>query len=128
MPDRAIIPLLPALALGFICGIVASTLLLEDTPTLLVGLAGAVVTALAAGSSIFGVPGDSGEKAIVAALRVACAVGLFVCVYLFMIGFLRDQNMVALIWLPLAGVFGLLISRLRVRDRGEVRSGTEEPA
>ncbi|HEX2086450.1 MAG TPA: hypothetical protein VHF89_12260 [Solirubrobacteraceae bacterium] len=124
MPDRAIIPLLPALALGFICGIISSTLLLEDGPTLFVGIAGAALTALAAASSIFGVRGDSSEKAIVAALRVACAIGLFTCVYLFMIGFLRDQNMVSLIWLPLAGVFGLLISRLRVRDRGEVREAS----
>jgi hypothetical protein len=120
MPDRAIIPLLPALALGFICGIVASTLLLEDTPTFLVGLAGATFTALAAASSVFGVPGDSGEKKIVAVLRVALAVGLFASVYLFMIGFLRDQSMISLIWIVFAAVFALMLARLRVRDRGEV--------
>ena len=125
MPDRAIIPLLPALALGFICGIVSSALLLGDGATLVVGLFGALVTALAGGSSIFGVPGDRNEKAIVAALRTATAVGLFTCVYLFMLGFLREGKVVsALIWLPLAIVFAILLTRLRVRDRGELqRSG-----
>ena len=120
MPDRAIIPLLPALALGFICGIVSSALLLEDGGTLAVGLVGAIGTAIFAGSSIFGVKGDQGEKAIVAALRIACAIGLYACIYLFMLGFLREGSLVAVIWLPLAIVFALLLTRLRIRDREEV--------
>ena len=130
MPDRAIIPLLPALALGFTCGIIASALLLGDTATLVVGLVGALVTALAAGSSIFGVPGDRDEKAIVAALRVATAVGLYACVFLFILGFLREGKVIsALIWLPLAIVFAILLTRLRVRDRGELQRGESgEPA
>ena len=127
MPDRALIPLLPALALGFICGIVASALLLGDGPTLMVGLAGALFTALAGASSVFGVRGDENEKKIVGALRTACAVGLFACVYLFMLGFLREGNVFsALIWLPLAAIFAILITRLRVRDRGELQRS--EPA
>ena len=129
MPDRAIIPLLPALALGFICGIVASALLLGDTGTLAVGVVGAIATAIFAGSSVFGVKGDQGEKAIVAALRTACAIGLYACVYLFMLGFLREGSLVAVVWIPLAIVFALLIGRLRVRDREEIRrGGSEEPA
>ena len=119
MPDRALIPLLPALALGFICGIVVSTLQLEDTPTLLVGLAGAVAVVVAGVSSVFGVRADSGEKTIVAALRAACAVGIFACVYLFMLGLLRDGSIVgALIWLPLALLLGIVMTRLVVRRRG----------
>jgi fatty acid desaturase len=124
MPDRAIIPLLPALSLGFICGIVSSALLLEDGASLAVGVVGAIATGVFAGSSIFGVKGDQGEKAIVAALRVACAVGLFACVYLFMLGFLREGSIVAIVWVPLAIVFGVLLARLRVRDRGEVREAS----
>jgi hypothetical protein len=127
MPDRAILPLLPALALGFICGIIASALLLGDTGTLAIGVVGAIATALAAASSIFGVPGDSGEKAIVAALRTACAIGLYACIYLFILGFLREGSAIAIVWVPFAIVFGVLIARLRVRDRGEVQRG-EEPA
>ena len=128
MPDRAIIPLLPALALGFICGMVASALLLEDGATLAVGIAGAVGTAFFATSSVFGVKGEAGEKAIVAALRVACALGLFACIYLFMLAFLREGSVMALVWVPLAAVFGLLLARMRVRNRDEVGKGNEEPA
>jgi uncharacterized membrane protein YecN with MAPEG domain len=120
MPDRAIIALLPALALGFICGIVVSTLQLEDGPTFLVGVVGAIAVVLAGASSVFGVRGDGGEKAMVAALRAACAVGVFVCIYLFMLGLLRDGNVLAaIIWLPLALLLGIVMSRITVRDRAE---------
>ena len=125
MPDRAILPLLPALALGFICGIVASALLLSDGATLVVGIAGAIATALAAGSSVFGVSGDRNEKVMVAVFRLGTAVGLYACIYLFILGFLREGKVVAaLIWLPLAIVFAVLLTRLRVRDRGEVQQAS----
>jgi hypothetical protein len=120
MPDRAIIPLLPALALGFICGIIASALLLSDVGTLVVGLVGAVGTAIAAGSSVFGVRAEGGEKAIVAGLRIALAIGLFASIYLFILGFLRNGKPAsALIWLVLAFAFALIITRLCVRERPE---------
>ena len=128
MPDRAIIPLLPALALGFICGIIASALLMGDGGTLAVGVAGAIGTAIAAGSSVFGVPGDSGEKAIVAGLRIGTAVVLYACIYLFILGFLREGSIGSVIWLPFALIFGILLTRFRVRDRGDARSGSEETA
>ncbi|HEX8086276.1 MAG TPA: hypothetical protein VF529_18445 [Solirubrobacteraceae bacterium] len=122
MPDRAIIPLLPAAALGFICGIVVSTTQLQDTPTLIVGIAGALAVVLAGASSVFGVRADSGEKAIVGALRAACSVGVFVCIYLFILGFLREGNVAAIIWLPLAIALGVVMSRIAVRGAQE-----EEP-
>ncbi len=117
MPDRAIIPLLPAISLGFICGIICSALLMEGGPTFGVGVAGALATALAAVSSVFGCRGEPGEKAIVAGLRVVCAVALFACVFLFILGFLRDGSAFALVWLPLALICGVLLARWRVRDR-----------
>ena len=131
MPDRAIIPLLPALAIGFICGIVSSALLLKSSGTWAVGIAGAVVTGLVASSSVFGVRTDRGEKAIVAALRAACSMALMACVYLFILGFLRDgKPLVALIWLVLAFAFAMVLTRLRVRDRGELHGNerSSEPA
>ena len=121
MPDRAIIPLLPALSLGFICGIVASALLLGDSATLIVGLVGALATALIAGSSVFGVKGDEGEKAMVAGLRIACAVALYGSVYLFILGFLREGSISAVVWLPFAIVFAIMLTRFRIRDRGETQ-------
>jgi hypothetical protein len=131
MPDRAIIPLLPALAIGFICGIVSSALLLKASGTWAVGIAGAVVTGLIASSSVFGVGSERSEKAIVAGLRAACSMALMGCVYLFILGFLRDgKPLVALIWLVLAFAFAMVLTRLRVRDRGELHGNEQssEPA
>ena len=128
MPDRAIIPLLPAIALGFICGIVVSTLQLEDGPTLAVGAAGAVAVVVAGISSVFGVRADSGEKTIVAVLRAACAVGVYTCIYLFILGFLRDGSIVAIVWLPLGLALGLVMSRIAVRDSRRETEGGPEPA
>ena len=123
MPDRAILPLLPALALGFICGIIASALLLGDAATFVVGVAGAIGTALAASSSVLGVKGEAGEKALVAGLRTACAVALYASVYLFILAFLREGSLTALVWVPFAIVFALLLTRFRVRNRDEAQRG-----
>ena len=128
MPDRAIVALLPAVSLGFICGIIASTLQLGDGATLSIALAGGIAVAIAGTSSVFGCKGEAGERAIVGALRALCGIVLFLGIFLFMIGFLRDsQGILAFIWLIIAGVFGMLLSKLRVRDRGE-QSGTESSA
>ena len=124
MPDRAIIPLLPALSVGFICGIISSAMLLGDGPTIIVGVVGAFAVALISLSSVLGVRADPGEKAIVAALRAACAAALMASVYMFILGFLRNgKPLMAMIWLVLAFAFALIISRLCVRERPEARKG-----
>ena len=131
MPDRAIIPLLPALALGFICGIIAAALQLKTGAAWAVGIAGAVFVAIIASSSVFGAGSDTGEKAIVAALRAASAMALFACMYLFIQAFLRNGSIgMALVWLVLAFAFAMVLTRLRVRDRGELHGQQEssEPA
>jgi len=116
MPDRVIISLLPAVALGFICGIVVSPLQLEDGPTLAVGVIGALVVLAVAFSSVLGVRADSGEKTIVGGLRAACAVGIFVCIYLFMLSFLRDGKVLGVLWLLPALALGVVMTRIAVRD------------
>ena len=121
MPDRAIIPLLPALSIGFIAGIITAALQLTSGAALVVAIAGGVVVAMAAVSSVFGVSGDKDEKTIVAGLRAACAVALYGCMFLFIQGFLREGKASSLIWLVLGVVLALVLTQLRVRDRGEVR-------
>ena len=121
MPDRAIIPLLPALSIGFIAGIIAAALQLTSGAALVVGIAGGIVVAMAAVSSVFGVSGDKDEKTIVAALRAGCAVALYGCMFLFIQGFLREGKASSIIWLALGVVLALVLTQLRVRDRGEVR-------
>ena len=125
MPDRAIIPLLPALSIGFIAGIIAAALQLTSGATLAVGIAGGVLVALAAVSSVFGVGGDAGEKTIVAGLRGACAVALYMCMFLFILGFLREGNASSLIWLVLGAVIALVLTQLRVRERGDLQASAD---
>ena len=125
MPDRAIIPLLPALSLGFIAGIITAALQLTSGAALVVGVVGAVLVALAALSSVFGVSGDRSEKKIVAALRAACAVALYGCMFLFIQGFLREGEGAAIVWLALGIVLAIVLSQLRVRDRDELHASTE---
>jgi hypothetical protein len=120
VPDRAIIPLLPALSIGFIAGIITAALQLTSGAAIVVAIAGGVLVAMAAASSVFGVSGDSGEKTIVAALRAACAVALFGCMFLFIQGFLREGKMSSVIWLVLGIALALVLTQLRVRDRGEL--------
>ena len=118
MPDRAIIPLMPAVALGFICGLIVSVLQMPNGSAFVVALCGGAIVLLAGTGSVFGTKGESGEKAAVAGLRGLTAVALFACIFLFMRSFLGDGNLViGLVWLVLAGVFGLLLAQLRVRDR-----------
>ena len=125
MPDRAIIPLLPALSLGFIAGIITAALQLTSGAALTVGIIGAIFVALAAVSSVFGVSGDSGEKKIVAALRAGCAVALYGCMFLFIQGFLREGEATSLIWLVLGIVLAIVLTQLRVRDRGELQPSAD---
>ena len=119
MPERAIIPLLPALSLGFIAGIIVSALQLSSGPSLVIALCAAALSALAAVSSVFGVGGDPGEKAIVAAVRAACAAALSASMFLFITGFLREGRLSSLIWLVIGVALGLVLTQQRVRDRGE---------
>jgi hypothetical protein len=120
VPDRAIVAILPAVSLGFICGVIASALQLQTGPTWIIGVAGAVAVAAAAGSSVFGVGGESSEKAVVGVLRSACAVALYACMFLFILKFLRRGDVLgALPWVVLGMVFALVLAQLRVRDRGE---------
>jgi hypothetical protein len=126
VPDRAIIPLLPALSIGFIAGIIAAALQLTSGAALAVGVAGGIVVAMAAVSSVFGVSGDKDEKTIVAALRAGCAVALYGCMFLFIQGFLREGKASSLIWLVLGVVLALVLTQLRVRDRGEVHGAAAE--
>jgi hypothetical protein len=125
VPDRAIIPLLPALSIGFIAGIIAAALQLTSGAALVVGIAGGIVVAIAALSSVFGVSGDRQEKTIVAALRAGLAVALYACMFLFIQGFLREGEASSLVWLVLGVVLAIVLTQLRVRDRGELQASAE---
>jgi hypothetical protein len=122
VPERAIIAILPAVTLGFIAGMIAAALQLDNGPTLIVGFAGAGVVLLAAASSVLGSGGEGGEMAIVGILRALCAAALYGCMFLFINGFLREGNVSALLWVVIGIALGLVLTQLRVRDRGELQT------
>ena len=119
MPERAIIAILPAVSLGFIAGIICSAAQTSPTTTIVVGVAAAVLTFIAAFSSVFGTRANMGEKAIVGGLRGACAVALYACMFLFVSRFLDGAVLSALVWAVLGGLFAAVLTQMRVRERGE---------
>jgi hypothetical protein len=122
VPERAIIAILPAVTLGFIAGMIAAALQLDSTPTLIVGFAGAAVVLLIAASSVLGTGGAAGEMTIVAVLRALCAAALYGCMFLFINGFLREGQVSSLVWIVIGIALGLVLTQLRVRDRGDVEA------
>jgi hypothetical protein len=120
VPERAIIALLPALALGFTGGIICSVTQSTSSVTWTVGIAGAVLVLVGAFSSVFGLRAGAGEKGIVGLLRALCAVGVYACMFLFLLAFLRDGEPVkALPWFVVGGLLGLALTQLRVREKGD---------
>ena len=120
VPERAIIALLPALALGFTGGIICSVTQSSPSVTWTVGIAGAVLTLVAALSSVFGVRAKVGEKSIVGLLRAACAIGVYACMFVFLLAFLRDgEPLKALPWFAVGALLGLALTQLRVREKGD---------
>jgi hypothetical protein len=125
VPDRAIIAILPAVSLGFIGGLISTMLQLQGGATLAIGLAGAALVMLAAGSSVFGVKGEQGEKAIVGVLRGGCAVGLYGAMFMFILSFLEGSVVAALLWALLGFAFAGVLTQLRVRERGQMRTASD---
>jgi len=139
MEERWVIPLAVATMAGFLLGLLSAVLQLTGGSTFAVGVVGVVAATLAAAGSIFG----SREGAQVALLRAIFASLMFIGIYLAMLSFLRDGNiLLALLWGVFAGVMaGLLVGArepreperpARERDRGEhrapARGGHGQPA
>ena len=125
MTDRALIPLATAGMFGFLAGLLAAVLQLTGGQAFAVGAAAAGAAALAAIGSVAGVHADAGEITIVAVLRAGLAAALAVFIFLGMLAFLRDGQILLafLLWI-VAGVLAGLLAQLHVRDRAERRDGT----
>jgi hypothetical protein len=129
MPERALLPLMPALTLGFLLGIIVAASRATDGTTFAVGAVGAVVVLLAGGVSVFRAGGPPAERALVGVLRAAGAVALFACVYLALLNLLRDAEVVMFFLFMAVGlVVGLALAGIRVRGgRGRPAAPTERP-
>ena len=123
MPDRAIIPLFVAVAAGFIAGTIAAITESYGATVVVIGLlVGAAVVATGV-ASVVKTPGEESERWIVGALRGLVAAACFGVLYTGIFYALRDGSPLGLLAIAAAVFFGILLSRFRVRERGELHPG-----
>jgi hypothetical protein len=122
MPDRAVIPLMTALAGGFIAGACLAITQTYGTTVWIVGGLVGLVVAVTGFVSVVKTPGAESERKIVGLVRALVAAATFGFLYAGIIVAVRDGSIVGLIWLAFAAGFALLLTRFRVRDRGELQT------
>src|SRR3954471_23225199 len=123
MPDRAVVPLFVAIAAGFICGTIAAITESYGGTVVAIGLlvgAGVLVVGVV---SVVKAPGEERERWIVGALRGLVAAACFGFLYVGLFHALRDGSALGVLAMFVAGGFALLLTRFRVRDRGELHAG-----
>jgi hypothetical protein len=124
MQERAILPLLPAVTLGFICGIIGAASQLTGGARVLLALAGAVVVAAAGAMSVFKDRGDSSERAVVGGLRAGLSIAVFALVYFALLTLLADGNVLLFfLFVILAGACALIMTQQRVSRPASESSG-----
>jgi hypothetical protein len=120
MPDRAIVPLFVAGAAGFIGGVIMAISEAYGATALTVGLILGVGVFAAGVASVIKAPGEESERRVVGVLRGLVAVACFGFLYVGIFHALRDGSFLGILSMIVAGVFALLLTRFRVRDRGEM--------
>ena len=130
MPDRAIIPLLAALAAGFIVGVITAVTQTYSPETLYIAVPVGVLVFGAGMASVIKAEGEEKERWIVGAIRGLVAVATFGFLDVGLLIAIRDGNFLGLLFLVLAALFAGLLTRFRVRDRGQLREygGRGQPA
>jgi hypothetical protein len=121
MPDRAIIPLMAATAFGFMGGLFTAV---TQTYNPLAAYIGIVIGLFVFGSgflSVIKADGEESERWIVGAMRGAVAAACFGFLFAGLLVALRDGKPLGILFLVLAALFAGLLTRFRVRDRGQLR-------
>jgi uncharacterized membrane protein HdeD (DUF308 family) len=122
MPDRAIIPLMTAGAAGFITGVIAAVEEMSGSSAVVLGLIVGVFVALSGALSVVRAPGEESERWVVGLLRGLLAVAAFACLYAGLLKTLRDGSILGIVLIVFAAVFAGILTRLRVRDRGQLET------
>jgi hypothetical protein len=120
MPDRAIIPSLAATIGGFIGGLITAVTQTYAPQSVVIGLVIGFFVFASGFISVIKAPGEESERWIVGALRGAVAVAFFGFLFAGILTAVRDGKMLGVFWLVLAAFFGVLLTRFRVRDRGQL--------
>jgi hypothetical protein len=120
MPDRAIIPVFTALAAGFIAGTITAVTQTYSPLSRMIGLIVGLVVFATGFISVIKAPGEESERWIVGAMRGAVAAACFGFLFAGILVAVRDGKPLGILWFFLAAIFGVLLTRFRVRDRGQL--------
>ena len=120
MPDRAIVPLFVAVAAGFIAGVIMAISEAYGATVLTLGVILGVVVFATGVVSVIKAPGEESERRIVGVLRGLVAAACFGFLYVGIFHALRDGSILGILAILVAGFFAVLLTRFRVRDRGEL--------
>ena len=122
MSDRLVIPLAIPLTLGFIGGVIVSVLQLSRGSTVVLGIVCGAVALVSGALTAARTDTIPGERKTGAFLRSGLALGLFFFLYIATLSLLRDGKIVlAVLFLLLAAGYGMLLTRLKVFTRSELR-------
>jgi drug/metabolite transporter (DMT)-like permease len=122
MSDRLLLPLAIPLTLGFIGGVIVSVLQLGHGATVWLGIVCGLVSLVAGAITAARADTTSQERNTTALLRSGLALGLFLFLYIATLSLLRDGKIViAVIFLLLAGGYALLLSRMGMLNRRQLR-------
>jgi drug/metabolite transporter (DMT)-like permease len=123
MPDRAIIPLFVAVAAGFITGCIAAITEMYGAGAVTLGLVVGIGVFVAGVASVVKTEGEESERRIVGVLRGLVAAACFAFLYVGIFFALRDGNPLGLLSIAFAAFLAVLLTRFRVRERGELHPG-----
>jgi hypothetical protein len=121
MPERTIIPLMASTAFGFMGGLFTAVTQTYSPQAVYIGVAIGLFVFGTGFLSVIKADGEESERWIVGAIRGAVAAATFGFLFAGLLLALRDGNPLGLLFLILAGFFALLLTRFRVRDRGQLR-------
>jgi|SRR3954452_12991749 hypothetical protein len=121
MPDRAIIPALAAAMGGFIGGLMTAVTQTYSPQSVIIGVVIGIAVFASGMISVIKAEGEESERWIVGALRGAVATACFGFLFAGILTAVRDGKILGVGWLVLAAFFGILLTRFRVRDRGQLR-------
>jgi len=121
MPERAIIPFITATAGGFMAGLFTAVTQTYSPLAVYIGLAVGLVVFGTGFLSVIKADGEESERWIVGAMRGAVAAACFGFLFAGLLVAVRDGKPLGLLFLILAGLFAGLLTRFRVRDRGQLK-------
>src|SRR3954449_4022645 len=120
MPDRAIIPALATAMAGFIGGTITAVTQTYSPQSVIIGVILGFAVFASGFVSVIKADGEESERWIVGAIRGAVAAACFGFLFAGLLVAAAQTKPLGMLFLVLAGVFAVLLTRFRVRDRGQL--------